>query len=92
MARAPTKKKTTNGRKRIVRPYAARAREYQDLMERIGLNQTETGKIFEYASRTSRRYKRGEGKVPLSTMILLRLMAKGVITKRQVVLASAIHA
>jgi hypothetical protein len=93
MPRTPPKKKTlTNGRKRVNKPYAARAREYEALMEQIGLNQLETGKLFEFAGRTSRRYKRGEGKVPLTALILMRLMAKGVITKRQVIRASTLEA
>ena len=77
--------KALNGRKR--KPYAARAREYEDLMSQLGLNQLETGRMFEYAGRTSRRYKRGEGKVPISTLKLMRLMARGVLTKRQVIQA-----
>jgi hypothetical protein len=86
------KKAPTNGRKRTIRPYAKRAREYQTLMQQIGLNQTETGELFEYAGRTSRRYKRGEGKVPLSALIIMRLMAAGEITKQQVMKASRIQA
>ena len=93
MPRAPGKKKMTlNGRKRVVRPYVERAREYEELMEQIGLNQLETGRLFEFAGRTSRRYKRGEGKVPLTALILMRLMARGVLTKRQVIRASAMQA
>lgn len=90
----PTKRrKLANGRKRVATPpYADRAREYQELMAQVGLNQLETGKLFEYAGRTSRRYKRGEGKVPLTALILLRLMASGKVTKRQVLRASAISA
>jgi hypothetical protein len=89
----PRKKNVMNGRKqRIVRPYADRAREYEELMEQIGLNQTETGRLLDFAGRTSRRYKRGEGKVPLSALIILRLMASGKLTKRQVLRASELEA
>lgn len=86
------KKKPLNGRKRAVKPYADRAREYQELMQQVGLNQLETGALFEYAGRTSRRYKRGEGKVPITALILLRLMASGKVTKRQVMKAGQIQA
>lgn len=87
------KRPVPNGRKRVARPpYADRAREYRELMEQLGLNQLETGRMFEYAGRTSRRYKRGEGKVPLTALILMRLMASGKLTKRQVMRASALQA
>jgi hypothetical protein len=76
--------KTINGRRRR-RPYAERGREYNELLQLVGLNQLECGRIFEYAGRTSRRYKKGEGKVPLSTLKLLRLMARGKLSKRQVI-------
>ncbi len=79
--------KTLNGRKRTVRPYAARAREYEELMEKLGLNQKECGELFDFAGRTSRRYKRGDGKVPIAALKLLRLMARGTLTKRQVLRA-----
>lgn len=86
------KKAGSNGRKHAARPsrppYADRAREYQELMEQLGLNQLETGRMFEYAGRTSRRYKRGEGKVPMTALILMRLMASGKLTKKQVMRAS----
>src|SRR5262245_43359479 len=89
MPRVPSrKKKPLDGRKTRVIPYPEEAREYELLMERIGLNQLETGRLFEFAGRTSRRYKRGEAKVPLPTLILMRLMARGVISKRQVMRAS----
>lgn len=82
------KKKRTNGRKRAARPpHAKGGREFQALIEEIGLTQKEAGRMFGFASRTSRRYKRGEGKVPISAVKLMRLMARGVITKRQVALA-----
>lgn len=88
MASKMKKKPTTNGRKkRVVRPYADLAREYQELMDSLGLNQLECGQMFDYAGRTARRYKRGEGKVPLSTLKLMRLMARGILTKRQVMQA-----
>jgi hypothetical protein len=83
----PSTRKATNGRKRTVRPYVARAREYEELMGTLGLNQLECGEMFEFAGRTSRRYKRGEGKVPLATLKLMRLMARGILTKRQVMRA-----
>ena len=93
MPRTPSKKRTqSNGRKRVTRPYAARAREYEDLMEQIGLNQLETGELFDFAGRTSRRYKRGEGKVPLTALILMRMLAAGVITKKQVARYSSLEA
>ena len=50
------------------------AREYEYLMHKLGLNQTETAKMFDFSSRTSRRYKRGEVKVPPSTLKLMRMM------------------
>jgi hypothetical protein len=80
------RKSVANGRrKRVMRlPYAERAREYQELMEQLGLNPLECGKMFDYAGRTSRRYKRGEGKVPLSTLKLMRLIARGKLSKRAV--------
>src|SRR4051794_18042232 len=96
MPRVPTKRpangsKAPNGagkraapRKRPMRPYAQRAREYGELMQKLGLNQLECSELFEFADRTSRRYKRGEGKVPLPALKLMRLMARGVLTKRQV--------
>ncbi len=74
----------TNGRRRRP-PYADYGREYHELMTQVGLNQLECGEIFGYAGRTSRRYKRGEGKVPLSALKLLRLIARGKLTKRQVI-------
>lgn len=86
--------KKTNGvarkrvaKKRVVRPYAQRANSYQELMDKIGLNQKEAAAMLGFAYRTSRRYKRGEGKLPLSALILMRLMARGVVTKRQVMRA-----
>jgi hypothetical protein len=76
------------GRKRVVRPYTRTARKYQELMQQLELNQRETAMMLGFAHRTSRRYKRGEGKVPLSALILMRLMADGVVTKRQVMRAA----
>lgn len=75
------------GRKRV-RPYTQTARKYQALMQQLELNQRETATMLGFAHRTSRRYKRGEGKVPLSALILMRLMADGVVTKRQVMRAA----
>ena len=94
MPKKRSSKPVSNGRKArtSIRPYARRGREYQELIEQIGLNQLETGKLFEYAGRTSRRYRRGEGKVPVTALILLRLMASGKVTKEQVLRASAISA
>jgi len=60
------------------------AQEYEELMQQIGLNQLETGKLLEFSGRTSRRYKRGEVQVPASTLKLMRLIARGVLSKRQV--------
>jgi hypothetical protein len=86
----PTTRKTVNGRsgrKRTTRPYAARAREYEALLEQLGLDQKECNELFDFAGRTSRRYKRGDGKVPITALKLLRLMASGKVTKRQVLMA-----
>jgi hypothetical protein len=60
------------------------AREYQELMDKLGLNQEQTCELLEFAPRTSRRYKRGEVEVPAPTLKLMRLMARGVVSKRQV--------
>jgi len=73
--------------KRIIRPYEKDAREYEELMDQLDLKQSELLDLFGYAGRTSRRYKKGDGKLPLSTLKLMRLMAKGVLTKRQVMRA-----
>jgi hypothetical protein len=87
------KKRPVSKRKRVAKPpYVKRAREYQKLMEQLGLNQLETGRMFEYSGRASRRYKRGDGKVPMTALILMRLMASGDLTKRQVMQASALQA
>jgi len=87
----PTRRKKVtraNGRKRAARrPYAKLAKEYQELMQQLGLNQLETGKLLGYAGRTSRRYKRGEGKTPLAVVKLMRLMASGALSKQQVMQA-----
>jgi hypothetical protein len=84
------RKKTdgAGGRKRV-RPYTRTARKYQALMEELELNQRETATMLGFAHRTSRRYKRGEGKVPLSALILMQLLADGVVTKKQVLQAAA---
>jgi hypothetical protein len=63
------------------------AREYQELMEQLGLNQEQTSELLDFAPRTSRRYKSGEVEVPAPTLKLMRLMARGVITKKQVAAA-----
>lgn len=74
-------------KKQVVQPYVQRARSYEELLDRLGLNQKEASALFGFAHRTSRRYKRGEGKLPQSALILMRLMARGVVTKRQVMRA-----
>jgi hypothetical protein len=81
----PRKKTAANGSKRIRKPYAKRAREYQKLMDQLGLNQLECGRLFDYSGRTSRRFKRGDAKVPLMALMLLRLMADGALTKQQII-------
>lgn len=78
------KRKTANGRKRVVKRYLETAREYEELRERLGMTQLETGQLFGFAGRTARRYKRGEGEVPLSALKLMRLMASGVVSKGQI--------
>jgi transcriptional regulator with XRE-family HTH domain len=60
------------------------AAEFEQLREQLGFQQLEIAELFGFSSRTSRRYKSGEVVVPLSTLILMRLMARGVVTKRQV--------
>lgn len=83
----PVKKKPPNGRARVPKPYVKSAREYDKLLHKLELNQLETGRMLGFAGRTSRRYKRGEGAVPLSAIKLLRLMARGILTKQQVMQA-----
>ena len=73
IAAMPRKRTTAiNGRKdRRGTPYATVRASTRHLMEQLGLNQMESGELFDFAGRTSRRYKRGEGKVPLSALKLL---------------------
>lgn len=71
-----------NGKSRP--PYVARAREYDTLLEKLEIDEADCEALFDFAPRTSRRYRRGDGKLPLSVLKLLRLMARGKLTKRQV--------
>lgn len=76
---------TSNGsRKTLV---AAQAREYETLLDKLALNEDDCFALFDYAPRTSRRYRRGDGRVPAPILKLLRLMARGVLTKQQVLRA-----
>ncbi len=58
--------------------------EYEVLRQRLGLEDEDCTELFGHAGRTARRYRYGEGEPPLSTIKLMRLMAAGVLTKRQV--------
>jgi hypothetical protein len=73
-----------NGSSASRRTYPETAQEYESLMEQLGLNQAQTARMFDFSSRTSRRYKSGEVEVPPSTLKLMRMMARGMISKRQV--------
>jgi hypothetical protein len=82
------RKKDGAAERKRVRPYTRTARKYQALMQELELNQRETATMLGFAHRTSRRYKRGEGKVPLSALILMQLLADGIVTKQQVMQAA----
>jgi hypothetical protein len=56
-------------------------------MHQLKLDQDECDVLFGFKGRSSRRYKSGDGKVPLSALKLLRLMARGALTKQQVIRA-----
>lgn len=65
------------------RPYTT-AQEYGSLIEQLGLSQTQIAQMLKFSARTSRRYKSGEVEVPASTLKLMRMMARGTVSKRQV--------
>src|SRR3954468_11172908 len=84
-------RKTANGggiraRRKL---YAVRAYEFDNMVGKLGYTQDEVGELLEFAGRTSRRYKRGEGKVPLSTLILMKFLVKGVVDEKAVRRAAA---
>jgi methyl coenzyme M reductase gamma subunit len=58
--------------------------EYEVLRQRLELADEDCTRLFGHAGRTARRYRYGEGEPPLSTIKLMRLMAAGVLTRRQV--------
>jgi hypothetical protein len=58
--------------------------EYEELMQRLGFDDDDCMSLFGHAGRTARRYRYGEGVPPLATIKLLRLMLRGVLTKKQV--------
>jgi hypothetical protein len=58
--------------------------EYEELMHMLGLNDEDCTRLFGHAGRTARRYRSGEGAAPLATLKLMRLMAAGKLTRREV--------
>jgi hypothetical protein len=58
--------------------------EYEELRQRLGLDDEECCELFGHAGRTARRYRSGEGMAPLATLKLMRLMAAGKLTRREV--------
>jgi hypothetical protein len=70
-------------RKRATRRHMIGAREYDELMRKLGLSEEECCELFGFRPRTSRRYRSGDGQMPVPTLVLIRLMARGVLTKEQ---------
>jgi predicted DNA-binding protein (UPF0251 family) len=47
-------------------------KEYERVMEQLGLNQAQAGRWLGVSERTSRRYVAGEAEIPAAQVLLLR--------------------
>lgn len=58
--------------------------EFRAAIDKIGLSQVATARLFGAGDRTARRWASGENDVPLSVAIVLRLMLKHGITPEEI--------
>ena len=56
------------------------ATEYSTILARLDLSQVAAARLLGIGDRTSRRYAAGDAEIPEPTAILLRLLARGVVS------------
>ena len=56
------------------------AAEYSTILARLDLSQVAAARLLGIGDRTSRRYAAGDAEIPEPTAILLRLLARGVVS------------
>lgn len=59
-------------------------KQFRAAIDKLGLSQQAAGRLFKAGERTPRRWATGEASVPLSVVILLRLMVAGKITIKDI--------
>ena len=60
------------------------ANQYRAALAKLGLSQREAGRLLEVDERTSRRWALDERPIPQMAAILLRLLAAGKITVKDI--------